>query len=207
MNIDKNFNKVLGKCINNMKGKDKEKNRGTTNLTMYDIYDLFEKQDEKCWKCGDKLEIDTKSYCNFKVSIDRIYDKTNSNLSIYYDEKEINEDPSHDYNNVVLACLYCNCCKDIRFNNPNDYKEKKDCELCDENEHNNITNLYRTKCYEELDDDIMNLYKDKYDDEIINKIINEHGENGLINFFNIVHKCRFRITERREERINYLQRK
>lgn len=62
-------------------------------INIDDIKKLIEKQDRKCYVCGDNLIFNNwYSECLYQFTLDRI-----------------NEKLPHNKNNVLLCCYYCNC--------------------------------------------------------------------------------------------------
>tara|TARA_Y100000389_G_scaffold66148_1_gene62264 strand:- start:437 stop:1291 length:855 start_codon:yes stop_codon:yes gene_type:complete len=78
------------------KNQDRNKNRNFNNEEYCDIdtiIRLIEKQDSKCYVCGDNVIFDDhKASCLYQFTLDRA-----------------DETLPHNKNNVLLSCYYCNC--------------------------------------------------------------------------------------------------
>ena len=115
--------KSTGNLITNIKRKinshklfDKKRFGIEGNIDYKFITELIKKQDKKCFVCKEEvLLIDWKPYCCYQFSIDRI-----------------NNEYSHNKDNVRITCYYCNCRHFPKFDQPNKICNQK-CHIIKKN--------------------------------------------------------------------------
>ncbi len=109
------------------KNQDKKKNRNFNNeeyCNIDTIIKLIEKQDSKCYVCGDNVIFDdAKANCLYQFTLDRP-----------------DETLPHNKNNVLLCCYYCNC---FGFTGYDNYLCKH--KMCKEGCHKTRRTITRTK--------------------------------------------------------------
>lgn len=91
----KSLDKIIEHKIDSYKEQDKLKNRIIDNnyVNVDNVKQLLNKQDNKCYICCDKVITNCWcSGCLYQFTLDRI-----------------NNTLSHNKNNVLISCLYCNC--------------------------------------------------------------------------------------------------
>jgi hypothetical protein len=90
-----NEDEIILHKINAYKRQDKSKGRNITSdyVTINDVKKILFKQENKCYVCGDNVITEEwQPDCLYQFTLDRI----DNNLS-------------HNRNNVLICCYYCNC--------------------------------------------------------------------------------------------------
>lgn len=103
------------------KSQDKKKNRSINDekyVTVDDVKRLLFKQENKCYVCGDVVQVkDWQSRCYCQFTLDRIDNSL-----------------PHNKDNVLICCFFCNCYSDGIFHDDiledGMHQPKKTCKSC-----------------------------------------------------------------------------